>query len=158
MQNRSRGFTLVEVMVTIAVLAILATIAIPNYQRFVAESRMSAQANDLLTALHLARSEAVKRNAQVSVSAIGGNWANGWQVVANDEVLREFAALKAGSTLDGGGITTVTFQSNGTFKFNGQAGVVKFELRPANSSLSPGRNISVDLAGRPSVCKPGYCS
>lgn len=152
MQNRSRGFTLVEVMVTIAVLAILATIAIPNYQRFVAESRMSAQANDLLTALHLARSEAVKRNAQVSVSAIGGNWASGWRVVANSEVLREFAALKAGSTLDGGGITTVTFQSNG------QAGVVNFELRPANSSLSPGRNISVDLAGRPSVCKPGYCS
>jgi len=152
MQNRSRGFTLVEVMVTIAVLAILATMAVPNYQRFVAESRMSAQANDLLTALHLARSEAIKRNAQVSVSAIGGNWASGWRVVANGEVLREFAALKAGSTLNGGGVTTVTFLPNG------QAAVVAFELRPADPSLSPGRNILVNLAGRPSVCKPGYCS
>jgi len=153
MQNRSRGFTLVEVMVTIAVLAILATIAIPNYQRFVAESRMSAQANDLLTALHLARSEAIKRNAPVSVNAIGGNWTNGWQVVdASNNVLREYAALKTGSTLDGGGVTTVTFLPNG------QASVVDFELRPADPSLSPGRNVSVDLAGRPSVCKPGYCS
>lgn len=153
MKNRSRGFTLLELMVTVAVLAILTTIAIPNYQRFVADSRMTAQANDLLTALHLARSEAVKRNAPVSVNAMGGDWVNGWQVVdVNGEVLRDFAALKGDSTLDGSGAIAITFKSNG------QAGAVDFELRPADSSLSPGRNISVDLAGRPSVCKPGYCS
>lgn len=146
------GFTLVEMVITVAVLAILTAIAIPNYQRFVIESRMTAQANELITALHLARSEAVKRNAPVSVSAKDGDWASGWEVVdAGGNVLRDFGALKDGSSLDSDA-DTITFQSNG------QAGVVALELRPSDTGLSPGRNVSVDLAGRPSVCKPGYCN
>jgi type IV fimbrial biogenesis protein FimT len=152
MKNRIHGFTLVELMVTIAVLAILVTIAIPNYQAFVLSSRMTAQANDFLTSLNMARSEAVKRNAPVSMKASGGNWVSGWEIVdAGDNILRVHPALEGGSTL-GGDVTTITFQSNG------QAGAATFNLCNPDTSIAPGRDIEVEVSGRASVVKPGTCS
>lgn len=152
MKNRISGFTLVEMMVTVAVLAILVTVAIPNYQAFVLSSRMTAQANDFLAALQLARSEAVKRNAPVRMRANGGDWASGWEIVdAGDNVLRVHPALEGGSSL-GGDVTTITFQSNG------QAGATTFNLCNPDTSIAPGRDIEVGVSGRASVVKPGTCS
>src|SRR3569832_1392228 len=65
----TRGFTLIEQLVTLAIAVILLTVAVPNYQMFVANSRMASQANEVVGALSLARSEAVKRGTQVSVPA-----------------------------------------------------------------------------------------
>jgi len=62
-----RGFTLVELMVTIAILAILATIGLPSFQRLIADYRVSSQANGVQGLLQFARSEAVKRRQSVSV-------------------------------------------------------------------------------------------
>jgi len=151
MKNRTSGFTLIELMVTVAVLAILVTIAIPNYQAFVLNSRMTAQANDFLASLQLARSEAVKRNAQVSMNAVGGDWANGWQIVAGGTVLRVNPALQGASTL-AGDATTITFQSNG------QAVTTTFNLCNPDTSIAPGRDIEVGVSGRAAVVKPGTCS
>ncbi|MFP5419491.1 MAG: GspH/FimT family pseudopilin [Gammaproteobacteria bacterium] len=149
MKNRAAGFTLVEMLVTVVVLAILAMIALPNYQAWVESSRITAQANDFLTALHLARSESVKRNAPVSVVAKGGDWADGWEVVdADANVLRDFPPLKGGSTLEGDD-TTITFQPNGQIV----AGTMTFELRSASGN-DPGRDIAIELSGRASVSKP----
>jgi type IV fimbrial biogenesis protein FimT len=63
----SRGFTLVELMVTIAILAILATIGLPSFQRLISDYRVSAQANGVQGLLQFARSEAVKRRQPVVV-------------------------------------------------------------------------------------------
>lgn len=89
----TRGFTLIELLVTLAVAAILLTVAIPNYQTFILNSRMSSKSNDLLGALQLARSEAVKRNSRVSVCkstggacVAGGTWAQGWMVFVDGGV------------------------------------------------------------------------
>ena len=152
MKNRISGFTLIELMVTVAVLAILTAIALPNYQAFVLNSRMTAQANDFLASLQLARSEAVKRNAPISMNAIGGDWANGWQITdAGGNVLRVHPALEGASSL-GGDATTITFQSNG------QAGATTFNLCNPDTSIAPGRDITVEVSGRASVIKPGTCS
>jgi type IV fimbrial biogenesis protein FimT len=87
-----RGFTLVELLVVLAVGAILLAIAIPSYAFLVNSSRLAAVTNDLVTALHLARSEAIKRGMRVTacktsnamaVSPIcdtTASWQQGWLV------------------------------------------------------------------------------
>lgn len=79
------GFTLVELLVTISIVAILAALAFPSYREFSVRMAVSDNTNSLVAALNAARSEAVKRGRAAAVIANGGNWNNGWQVVAAAE-------------------------------------------------------------------------
>ncbi|ASL01036.1 MULTISPECIES: GspH/FimT family pseudopilin [Xanthomonas] len=89
------GFSLIEMMVTIIVLAIVMAIAFPNFTALINSNRLSAAANELSASLQLARSEAVRSNASVTLCpsndgatcANGGNWAR-WIVLRGTEVLR----------------------------------------------------------------------
>lgn len=65
----ARGFTLVELMVTLAVIAILAVVAMPSMTALVNNSRLSGQAEELAASIQLARAEAVRRNARVTICA-----------------------------------------------------------------------------------------
>ena len=60
-----RGFTLTELMVTLAVAGVLAGVAVPNLRSFIQNSRLSSASNDLLRSFNLARTEAIKRQANV---------------------------------------------------------------------------------------------
>src|SRR5258708_17936063 len=84
----SLGFTLIELVVTLTVLAILATVALPSYQNFVLTQRVRGASYDLMTSLVFARSEAIKRNASVSMTQAAGGWAQGWTVSAGAFTLR----------------------------------------------------------------------
>jgi type IV fimbrial biogenesis protein FimT len=117
------GFTLVELLVTIAIAAIVVTLAVPGMATMARNAQLSGNANQLVTALNLARSEAVKRGQRVVVRKTGTNWEDGWQVfvditspnsntfsddadatlceAAEDCVLRVYGALPAGYTLRG---------------------------------------------------------
>lgn len=84
-----RGFTLVELLVVLAVAAILLAIAIPGYAFLANASKLAAATNDLMTAVQLARSEAIKRGVRVTVCKSGGSatacdaaadWQAGWLV------------------------------------------------------------------------------
>lgn len=80
------GFTLIELMVTIAIAAILMALAAPSFSATIASNRLSAQTNDLITALNAARSEAIRRGRRVTVCksadgtscASAGDWSKGW--------------------------------------------------------------------------------
>jgi len=131
MATKQTGFTLIELMVTIGVLAIMMSIAIPNYQNMVHGNRMAAQANQVITALNYARSEAVKRGATATVCSTSGgtacagskNWATGWMVFADadgdgtvdagESVLRVWPALNTGNTLVAGTHLRITFKPTG---------------------------------------------
>ena len=78
--NSSNGFTLIELMITLTLVSLLMTQGIPSFKEAMRNNRLTTFNNDLVTALNLARSEAVKRNLSVSVRKSGANWEDGWDV------------------------------------------------------------------------------
>lgn len=85
-----RGFTLIEVMLVVAIVAVLATIAVPSFVSVINNTRMSGEINSVVRALNFARSEATKRGQLVSVCPSSGtscasasDWTSGWQVLLN---------------------------------------------------------------------------
>lgn len=95
--RRLRAFTLVELLFTLSVLGILATISIPAFRHLIADTRMTSQAHTLFTTLFLARSEAVKRGQTVYVCrsddaracVAESSWHDGWIVFADTNTNRE---------------------------------------------------------------------
>lgn len=84
--KRQRGFTLIELMIAIAVLAVILTTAVPAMGRFLEQQRLTAKANGLVGHLQFARGKAISHNTLVAAcpssdgrSCTGGNrWDNGW--------------------------------------------------------------------------------
>jgi type IV fimbrial biogenesis protein FimT len=83
-RRTTSGFTLFELVITIAIVAILIGVALPNFREFSIGMTVNDNTNDLVGALNLARSEAVKRGRRVALIANDGNWNNGWQVVVGE--------------------------------------------------------------------------
>lgn len=144
-----KGFTLIELMVTLAVLAIAIGLAVPSFAKLIRNNRADAQSGAVVDALSLARSEAIKRGTTVVVLPLTGtNWNSGWKVEAGSEILRTFQALE-GATLAGGPATGVQFNSRG--QLAGTA--VAFQYRVGDGACRYERDINVNLVGRVSVAK-----
>ncbi|WP_249975562.1 GspH/FimT family pseudopilin [Vreelandella olivaria] len=106
------GFTLLELLVTMALFATLATIAIPNFSSIIQENRVITVANDYKTALSYARSEAVKRNQSVSLLPSSSGWDAGWEVASQADSLRTWSQPRGDITLTGAP-DRFTFNSQG---------------------------------------------
>ncbi|MCP5158555.1 MAG: GspH/FimT family pseudopilin [Gammaproteobacteria bacterium] len=85
--NRNSGFTLVELIVTLAIAAIVVTVGVPSFQAMMRNNRAATHTNEFMSALNLARSEAVKRGWRVvlcpstnQTNCTGTPWENGWIV------------------------------------------------------------------------------
>lgn len=145
----NRGFTLVELLIAVALLAILAGIALPFYQDIIAEQRNRSAANDLHSALVLARSEAVKRNSQITLGPLG-TWTAGWRIaspVVGEPDLLNHSVVP--------GITITTAAASITFTASGRANAaVQFELA-SEINANAVRCLSLGFDGRASVEKGG---
>ena len=163
---QQRGLTVIELMVTLAVAAVLIGLAVPAFNGLVAQRTLTAQVNDFLVSVQYARSEAGRRGATVSVQAVNAGaaaneWGPGWCVVLgtpgacpNDgTALRVYSSLGA-NTLDAtgalDGVGTLAFNSRGLLLAPAAAGV----LNLCNPQEDVGRAISVSLIGRVSSREP----
>ena len=152
--SRTRGFTVVELMITIAVAVILLGIAVPSFRELIANQRIKSASFDLFSALNYARSEAIKRNTNVTLSATTGtDWATGWQVAQGANVLRSWSAIPRLSLAQTGGtVGVITYGNDGRAT---NAPTLEIASTVAGSGIAA-RCISVDLSGRPAT-KVGAC-
>ncbi|HET7586675.1 MAG TPA: GspH/FimT family pseudopilin [Gammaproteobacteria bacterium] len=136
MPGHNKGFTLIELMVTIAIAAILVTAGVPAFNRFVESNREAAQVNQVIRALSIARSEAVTRNVTVTVcpgtatssgtATCSTDWSKGWIVFVDDDegvtgngafdsgdtLLNVFAALDGGNKFKSS-LNTISYDASG---------------------------------------------
>lgn len=169
--RQTQGFTLIELMVTIAVLAIILGIAVPNFTDQIRNNRSLAFGEEFATALNLARSEAVKRSSFVSICAsgddqasCGSDWTNGWLVFVdsaangsaapgisnvNNDILRfwDSAGDEMSLTVSrGAAVNYVRFDAMGALAGN-NANAVQAVAKHAKCTGEAARSIRVTVAG-----------
>jgi len=172
--RKQNGFTLIELLITIIIAGVLLTIAVPNYQAFVRKNHTATNANNLVTALNLARSEAIKRGIQVTLRRKGSSsqtWEDGWDVYTDinangsfdddadanlcetneDCLLRTYAALPTNFTLRTGGnfANWIAYSASGASAGSGGLGNDTFRLCANDANTAKSRAIIVSSSGRP---------
>ena len=169
--NKHAGFTLIELLVVLALLAILLALAVPNFRTLVQNTRATSQANELLTMLQYARSEALKRGRPVSLcqsedaATCSGDWEDGWIVyvdgngagaaaTAVNELLRVWQALPQGTE-----VTVVNMPAANFLRYLPAGQIdpipdpfpVTFQVRVDDCAGENGRDIAVARTGRVAV-------
>lgn len=150
----AKGFTLIELLIAMVVLAIGLSIAVPGFTSFIEKGRAESQRESLVTALSLARSEAVKRGATVTIAPLSGsNWSSGWAVKVGTTTLREFPALqRATLNRSASGYTgTLQFNSRGQLEGATLAQSTVFEFRVSGDYCAYERDITINSMGRVAV-------
>ena len=156
------GFTLVELMAVIAIVAILGSLGVPAFRDLLLNQRLVAASNGFLAALNLARTEAIQRSQRVHVVALNGtDWTSGWAVRAGSDAapqtLRKFEKLPNGVSVDtelgDGFVRGLDYDSNG---FSRRAGGAGFGAGCLTLKAESSRRASVvvSASGRARVCNP----
>lgn len=143
--TQQRGFSLIELMFVMVIAAVLLGIAVPSFREFTAGQRVKNTAFDFAADLLLARSEAVKRNASVTLTPTGAAWADGWTVSAGGTTLATKTAVQNVTiTPDPDPTPSVAYTGNGRI-----ASTLRFEISSANTSSV--RCVTISSSGVPNT-------
>lgn len=160
----SSGFTIVEIMIAISILAILTALAMPSLVQFMARNELVGTSNALISGINLARNEAVTRSTTVGIcpstdgnSCTGGAWESGFLVFVDDDNNSDFDGgeelIRAESgftnpaiTIDGtaGVDNGITFTADGILTAVGGGGSIDL----THNSTSTGIRITVNAGGQ----------
>jgi type IV fimbrial biogenesis protein FimT len=170
------GFTLIELMVTIAIAAILLMVAAPSFVTMKRNSELTSAANSFVAAVNAARGEAMKRGANALIVPAGADWNTGWNVFvdadnarngvldATDPVVQRQPALASYFSVTGSGTAAaspayVLFDASGYAKTK-TAGFGALTLTIARNDVTgteqtdQTRRIVIARTGRARACKP----
>ena len=160
------GFTMIELMITIAIATILLVLAIPNFTRLIRQSQYTSAGNELVTGFNYARNEAINRQRAVAVTANAGGWINGWQAFLDNNRNAVFdtgtdVVLRQGNPITGIDITSTftvaAFDQNGR-RTNNTAAFLGFEVSKSGGPTDLVRRVCVARNGRIStVIGGGAC-
>ena len=158
----NQGFTLIELMLAIAIGAILLGIGLPSFQSFMQSSRVVTQTNEFVSSINSSRSEAIKRSTPVALCsssnatscAASDDWESGWIIFTDssgtpgtldgtDSLLRAFGALGGSSTLGATGINFLRYLQTGALS----GASVNFTLQVADCSGDDSRQITINRQG-----------
>jgi type IV fimbrial biogenesis protein FimT len=164
--NKNKGYSLIELLFTVAILGTLLALALPNFQDTIESNVTNSQAKLLITTLNLARSEAIKRGTNVGIcpsddglDCDAASWSTGWIVFVDvngdadgangsvdvgDTIIRVFDALGANSVLTG----TTDFMEYNSFGFSATPGVQTLKLCPSTNTAANARSVEIGLSGR----------
>ena len=164
--RRNSGFTLIELMIAIALVAILLATAVPALEDFTNDARQTGAINDFVAAIHLARNTAITTNSRVTMcaSASGTNceltaWENGWIVFgdlnANGSLDVGERIVSASSAVEGLDIQSGEFPASLMYRPNGRAMTNALTGNSGEFAVCDFRGaehakvILVELSGRP---------
>lgn len=175
--KHTRGFTLIELVVTMAIAAVLMMVAVPNFVNFQRNSQLTSLTNSLVASIYAARGEAMKTgfNAFVVPTANGSDWTTGWIVfvdnngddafsAADDTLVQTQPALESYFTASGTGSSGETpayimFSGSGYSKtksggFDALTLSIARSDAPTSAVYEQTRRIIVSSTGRLRTCKP----
>jgi type IV fimbrial biogenesis protein FimT len=157
----SAGFTVLELMMVITIMAILAAMAIPGFGFLAASTKVKGASTELYLALYRARAESVKRNRGVAVIATSGsaaNWHDGWQIIADanndgdyadvgsddDRLVAQQSAQRVTISMDA---DNVVFRPNGRISGTAPA----FDVASDDPEFELKRCVTADITGKPYI-------
>ncbi|MEE8321596.1 MAG: GspH/FimT family pseudopilin [Gammaproteobacteria bacterium] len=153
--TRQPGFTLIELMIAVAIAGVLLAMGLPSMKTLMQDSRVKTAASETHLSLLLARSEAIKRSANIDLSR-NTNWSNGWnvQVQSDSTVLRTqdpLSDVTVTCSTDSDATAeacpaTVTFTRTGR-----PSSYIEFRLSATDNNKVFTRCVSISLSGRPRV-------
>ena len=156
-RNASQGYTLIELITALAIVMILCGLSVPSLRHFLQQIRLSSATSDLYSAIHLARAEAIKRNGKVDLTAIAGDWKNGWVISSSDnEQIMAHESLHDDITVSAkfsDGTQHISYNGTGRSRSNSST----TQSQSGHIYLSVGdhaRSIIVNFLGHVRVCNP----
>lgn len=154
MHDGTKGFSLVELLITVSVVGILAAIAMPNFSQTLQSNRADTEVNDLQHALNYARLEAINRGVTMRIAPVSGaDWATELKVTRSSDtntVLRTVAAMASGAAVGTGNVAAIEFNNLGGMVAPGAAVTMTY----TRGSLT--RTLNVCLTGR--ITSQGSCT